>query len=173
MVDRFRISVSRKPCIVERKGGYFRTGDSRQTCLRGIFNVKDPWWQNFFSLTHHFLFRFILETVRRRAKRRLFSDSRHQTNMSIGYLWPRRPLVANFFFADSSLPVTFYLGNRVSQSKTEVIFGLETLDKHVYRVSLAQKTPDGNFFPLTHHYLLRFILETVQTEVYFRTWDTR
>ena len=43
MVDRFRISVSRKPCVIERNGGYFRTRGTRQICLRGIFGQEDPW----------------------------------------------------------------------------------------------------------------------------------
>ena len=42
-VDRFRISVSRKPCVVERNGGYFQTRGTRQICLRGIFVQEDPW----------------------------------------------------------------------------------------------------------------------------------
>ena len=42
MFDRFTISVSRKPCIVERKGGYFRTRDTRQTCLWGYLWSERP-----------------------------------------------------------------------------------------------------------------------------------
>ena len=48
VVDRFRVSVSRKPCIVEPNGGYFRTRRTRQTCLRGIFGQKDPGGKIFF-----------------------------------------------------------------------------------------------------------------------------
>ena len=77
VVDRFRISVSQKPCVVERNGAYFWTRGTRQTCLGGIFGQEDPWWRNFFSLTHHFLFCSISETVRRRAKWSLFSNSGH------------------------------------------------------------------------------------------------
>ena len=73
---------------------------------------------------------------------------------------PWCPLVPNFFFADSSLPVSQYLGNRASYSETE----LKT--NHVHRVSLVKKTPGApwwqNFFLLTHHFLFRSISETVR-----------
>ena len=48
--------------------------------------------------------------------------------------------MTKFFFADTSLPVSFYLENRASYCETEAIFGLGALDKHVYGVS------GGKFF---------------------------
>ena len=161
VVDRFRISVSRKPCVVERKGGYFRTRDTRQTCLWGIFGPKDPWWQNFFCwlITSCFTLSRKPCVVEQNGGYFRTRDTRQTCLWDI--FGPKDPWWHFFFrwlitscFILSWKPCTIEQNGgyfRTRDTTQICLWGI-----------FDQKDPWWTIFSLTHHFLFHFISDTVR-----------